>query len=183
MAGTKQEEKNAKDGGRLKINRAPVLTLWAVIVAERLGYKRDAALTLGKAVAGLDAQSKGKRLGIYEEREKTPEEKKQARKENRVELMGRQVPVVETEQGLRATVKGRPVNPDSVERYLGSKFGETLPDVRKSMEELAGSFKRGELARKAYSLYVDFRPNIPAGVKGWGAKGELDLGRIKSAGK
>jgi hypothetical protein len=29
----------------IKINRAPVLTLWGVIVAERLGYKHDEALT------------------------------------------------------------------------------------------------------------------------------------------
>jgi hypothetical protein len=39
------------------INRAPVLTLWATVVAERLGYDHEAALTLGKAVAGLNAQS------------------------------------------------------------------------------------------------------------------------------
>ncbi len=29
----------------LKINRAPVLTLWGVIVAERLGYNHDEALS------------------------------------------------------------------------------------------------------------------------------------------
>jgi hypothetical protein len=41
---------------KIAINRAPVLTLWAVVVAERPGYDRDAALTLGQAVAGLKAQ-------------------------------------------------------------------------------------------------------------------------------
>jgi hypothetical protein len=45
------------------INRAPVLTLWASVMAESLGFERDEALTLGKAVAGLTAQSKGQRLG------------------------------------------------------------------------------------------------------------------------
>ena len=49
------------------VNRAAVLTLWAAIVAERLGYDRETALTLGRAVAGLNAQSKGRRLGIYAE--------------------------------------------------------------------------------------------------------------------
>ncbi len=53
---------------KIKINRAPVLTLWAAIVAERLGYDRKELLTFGKAVAGLNAQSKGRRLGIYEEK-------------------------------------------------------------------------------------------------------------------
>jgi hypothetical protein len=47
------------------IDRAPVLTLWAAVVAERLGYDHETALTLGKAVAGLNAQSKGLRLGIF----------------------------------------------------------------------------------------------------------------------
>ena len=45
------------------INRAPVLTLWAAVVAEELGFDADTALTLGKAVAGLNAQTKGRSLG------------------------------------------------------------------------------------------------------------------------
>jgi hypothetical protein len=50
---------------KILINRAPVLTLWAAIVAERLGFNSDEALSLGKALAGLNAQSKGRRLGIF----------------------------------------------------------------------------------------------------------------------
>ena len=49
----------------VKINRAPVLTLWAAIVAERLGQPPETALTLGRAVAGLNAQSKARRLGLH----------------------------------------------------------------------------------------------------------------------
>ncbi|WP_247875801.1 hypothetical protein [Azospirillum sp. TSH100] len=51
---------------KIMINRAPVLTLWTAVVAERLGLDRDEALTLGKALSGLTAQAKGVRLGIYE---------------------------------------------------------------------------------------------------------------------
>jgi hypothetical protein len=40
---------------RVTINRAPVLTLWAAVVAERLGFERDEALTMGRVVAGLNA--------------------------------------------------------------------------------------------------------------------------------
>src|ERR1017187_2042007 len=58
------------------INRAPVLTLWATTVTERLGFDEDKALSLGKAVAGLTAQSKGQRLGIYKP---VPQEVKKAR--------------------------------------------------------------------------------------------------------
>jgi hypothetical protein len=42
----------------ISINRAPVLTLWAAVVAHRLGSDEDEALTLGKALAGLNAYSK-----------------------------------------------------------------------------------------------------------------------------
>jgi hypothetical protein len=58
-------ERNTPNNLSILINRAPVLTLWAATVAERLGFARDEALSLGKAVAGLTAQSKGRRLGIY----------------------------------------------------------------------------------------------------------------------
>jgi hypothetical protein len=46
----------------ISINRSPVLTLWAAVVAERLGFGRDEALTLGRAVAELNVYSKGRSL-------------------------------------------------------------------------------------------------------------------------
>jgi len=45
------------------VNRAPVLTLWATVVAERLGYSPETALTLGRFVAGSSARAKGLSLG------------------------------------------------------------------------------------------------------------------------
>ena len=50
----------------IKINRAPVLTLWAAVVTERLGFDHATALTLGQAVAGLSAYAQGVSLGIIE---------------------------------------------------------------------------------------------------------------------
>jgi hypothetical protein len=137
---------------KIKINRAPVLTLWAAIVAERLGYEKDTALTLGKAVAGLNAQSKGRRLGIYEE--KTDEEKEKE-------------------------AKGAPIHAESVEAYLEQKFGEELDEARSAMQKLARAYPPKQLESKAYELYEKFRPEIPEGKKGWGAKGELDLDYIR----
>jgi hypothetical protein len=61
---------------------------------------------------------------------------------------------------------------------LEGKFGDELPKARKAMTELAGAFKPDELAQRGFGLYEQFRPNIPDGVQGWGAKGELDLGHI-----
>ena len=57
-------------------NRAPVLTLWAAVVAEVLGFQHDEALTLGRAVAGLNAYSKGVSLGLFQP---TPKEVKEQR--------------------------------------------------------------------------------------------------------
>ena len=167
---------------KLKINRAPVLTLWVVVVAERLGYDHPAALTLGKAVAGLNAQSKGRSLGIFKPREKVKEEEKKQKKgaEFSVDLLGRVVTVVKTETGLRAAIKGKPIEPEGVEQYLENKFGEALPDVQQAMEKLARSKKPDMLAAHAYALYEEFRPEIPSGTKGWGAKGELDLKKFES---
>jgi hypothetical protein len=62
----------------ISINRAPVLTLWAAVVAERLGFDRDAALTLGRAAAGLNAYSKGVSLGLFEPSLKKIDERRPA---------------------------------------------------------------------------------------------------------
>jgi len=164
------------------VNRAPVLTLWASVVAERLGYDREAALSLGKALAGLNAQSKGRRLGIYkppEAVEGMPPRKARRGEEFWVGLLGRPIPVIETGGGVRAVEGDRPIEPAGVERYLRGKFGEAFDSVRGAMEELARAFSPRELAVKAFSLYEKFRPGIPDGVRGWGAKGELDLDRIR----
>lgn len=169
---------------KVSINRAPVLTLWAAVVAERLGFKREEGLSLGKALAALNAQSKGKRLGIFKPR---PKELKKLRQLERgeefwVELLGRAVPAVNTEAGVRAVAKSRPIQPNGVERYLESKFGDSLAESRKAMIGLANGFEPDELASQAFRLYEQFRPRIPEGVRGWGAKGELDLARIRRLG-
>ena len=170
-------------GERIPINRAPVLTLWAAIVAERHGYEPSAALTLGRALAGLNAQSKGQRLGIYEKTEtKAKGETKPAgaARTQSVRLLGREIPVVKTAHGLRAATEGKAIDSRSVEVYLQQKFGEDLPRARQAMETLAKAFTPNELETRAFSLYEKFRPQIPEGKKGWGAKGELDLDLIRS---
>ena len=164
------------------INRAPVLTLWAATVAERLGFDKDEALSLGKAVAVLNAQSKGQRLGIYKP---VPQEVKKARARKRgeeflIEICGQQVPAINTPEGVRAVIKNQPIESKSVERYLESKFGESLGSARSAMHDLAKAFRPEQLSRNAFSLYEEFRPAIPEGVKGWGAKGKLDIDRIQS---
>jgi hypothetical protein len=169
----------------IAVNRAPVLTLWAAVVAERLGFDRDEALSLGRAVAGLNAQAKGRRLGIFKPQEAKSDtaRKKEPGEEFWIEVLGRSVPVRNTKDGIRAVKGTEVIEPDGVRRYLESKFGDDLDAVRSAMLRLAKSHKPEELAEHAYRLYEQFRPEIPGGAKGWGAIGNLDVKAIEGLAK
>jgi hypothetical protein len=91
------------------------------------------------------------------------------------------VPVVHTADGLRALEKDKPSDPASVERYLAKAFGDRVHDVRAAMMELARSLDADDLAARAFKLYEAFRPAVPPGERGWGAKGVLELRRIADA--
>jgi hypothetical protein len=180
----------ANIGGKLgrrtiTINRAPVLTLWASVVARRLGFERDEALTLGRAVASLGAQAKDAPLMVETPSRKAIKEQRRDLKTGKrvqFDLLKRAVPVVRTRQGLRAVARNRPIAPDSVEQYLEIKFGDALKLVRNSMKRLARSMSAPEIAAQADELYERFRPRVPAGEPGWGAEGKLDLDRIERLG-
>jgi hypothetical protein len=172
--------------GSISINRAPVFTLWAAVVAERLGYDRDEAVTFGRTVAGLNAAAKARTLGITKPRAEGEHPEKRPRKAGReveVELLGRTFAATKTKDGLRAVADGKPMAPERVHRYLESKFGDHLAAVRAAMTALAKSRPPKQLADEAYHLYEAFRPTIPAGVKGWGAKGVLDLAKVRALAK
>ena len=51
---------------RVMVNRAPVLMLCEAVVAEVLAFDHDEAVTLGRAVAGLNAYPKGVSLGFFQ---------------------------------------------------------------------------------------------------------------------
>ena len=158
----------------IKINRAPVLTLWAAVVAERLGFDRPTALTLGQAVAGSSAYAKGVSLGIIEPRPELVRERGDRLAEGErlhVDLLGRAVPVVRTDDGLRAVSKGKPGNPAQIERYLAGKFGERLGDARQAMAVLAAAHEPADLYRLGFRLYEQFRPAVPTGEFGLGSEG------------
>jgi hypothetical protein len=167
----------------VKINRAPVMTLWAAVVAERLGFDRNEALALGKTVAGLNAQAKGRSLGIFKPAEKSARQERVARKTDEdffIELLGRAVPARKTKNGIRAIVKDTVVDPSAAQRYLAGKFGDRLDEVRSAMEDLARAYEPKELAERAYGLYERFRPQIAGGTRGWGQAGDLDLDLVRS---
>jgi hypothetical protein len=168
----------------IRVNRAPVLTLWSTVVAERLGHPPDTALSLASYVAGTAARAKARRLGIAEEKDRE-REGAPAGERRMVRLLGRDVPMTHDKDGqdLADAGDGRPAPAAPVRAYLEKAFGKRLDDARAAMEELAASLEPEELNRTGFRLYERFRPDVPADVKGWGAKGELDLDRIRRAGE
>lgn len=167
----------------VKINRAPVLTLWAAVVARRLGYDEDEALSLGKAVAGLSAQSKGRSLGIYgppKAGEGGEPKKRGLGEEFWIEICSRPVPAKKTEAGIRAVTGDKPVEPAPVKKYLAGKFGDDLDRVRETLQALAEAYEPKALEEAAYGLYEEFRPKIASGKRGWGQAGDLNLDFVRS---
>ena len=81
-----------------------MLTLGAAIVAERLGHDPDAAITLGRAVAGSSARIKARAVWRDEGGRKEGADKPKPRLaalRQVVHLLGRDVPVIEGKQGVR----------------------------------------------------------------------------------
>jgi hypothetical protein len=165
------------------VNRAPVLTLWAAVVAEHLGQPHETALTLGSAVAGSAARVKARsigREGTKTDRDKETPRLRQEHVTAPVTLLGREIRLLPTEDGeLRAADGDKPADPGKVHRYLVKAFGgQHLDEVRQAMEELAGRYEPAELNRIGFRLYEKFRPDVPPGSEGWGAKAVLDVEKI-----
>jgi hypothetical protein len=99
-----------------------------------------------------------------------------------IHLLGRGIAVVEGPGGLRAAEDGKPASAASARAYVEKAFGPHLAEAKAAMRRLAGSLPPEELNRVGFRLYERFRPEVPSGAKGWGAKGMLDLAKIEAAG-
>lgn len=97
----------------LQINCAPVLTLWIAVVVKRLGHELDSALTIGKMFTGLNAQAKGRAIGILAQRggpEGGPPKKAGLGEEYRVHISGRGIPMKSLGAGpAGGERRGRPI--------------------------------------------------------------------------
>jgi len=152
----------------IRVNRAPVLTLWAAVVAERLGYPPETALTLGRFVAGSSARAKARHLGISDEKQDAEERHARAAelkpRRQTVRLLGRDIPVLAADGTLRAQDDGKPASDKSVQSYVARAFGDRLGEARAAMESLAASLPPEELNRVGFRLYEQFRPKwVPVG--------------------
>ncbi len=146
----KAEDRKGDGNGELKqgpkqvlINRAPVLTLWVAIVAEREGYTFEEGLSFGKFISGLFARTKGKRIGIFDDEmesevQKAAEKggsknrkKRKLEEVERFEVFGMKLPGKRLENGLRPAVQnGKPIYPNVVSAYLHRASGVDFDPVK-----------------------------------------------------
>jgi hypothetical protein len=128
-------------------------------------------------MAGKNAYAKGIAIGVFD-RSESRSRRPRRDTTRTIVLMDVPVQTTGTPEGARALAGEKPISPESVERYLESKFGEALTTMRRAMERLARAVPKTELRQQARSLYESFRPEIPRGEAGWGAKGVLDSKKI-----
>jgi hypothetical protein len=102
-----------------------------------------------------------------------------------VRLLGRNIRLTHDQDGVVLAEAGddKPAPAAPVAAYVTKAFGDRLAEVREAMETLAKQFDPDELNRIGFRLYEHFRPEVPKDVRGWGAKGDLDLERIRTATK
>jgi hypothetical protein len=181
---------------QILVNRSPVLTLWAAIVAMTIFPKMndngsltlEEALSFGSALASITAKGKGEHLGIF-----TPSATVETSHHNKntgdddndgsrrtFSLMGTTLQIVSTSAGLRALgADSKEQEPEKTWKLLKQRFGTALGHVAHEMRQAAKKAGDG-LEATAFDFYIHIRPNIPSGTKGWGAHGHLDINKIQN---
>jgi hypothetical protein len=102
--------------------------------------QRRCTRSLAKAVAGLNAKAKGRRLWIFEPPKLAPREQPNKRglgDELWIDLCGQAVPAKEAKDGVRAVVKDKSIGPDAVAAYLTKLAGDDLTAARNAMQDFA----------------------------------------------
>jgi hypothetical protein len=100
---------------KIKTNRAPVLTLWGVIVAETPVYTHDEALTLGSSGRSHGLIQRPTPGYLYASRSQAWHRSSKKTKERSageaviVEAVGRRGLTVQTEHRLQATANGEEI--------------------------------------------------------------------------
>ena len=165
------------------LNRSPVMVLWATAIAFVLGHAWADALSLGSACAAMFARSKGKSLGLY------ATGPSHAASADGVWLLGKCVPTQLTADGVRGLSDDKHregvvniVQPSAVHRTMAAAYGVHLAAAWHAMLDLVRAVPALELVadgnRMGFDLYVKFRPDVPAGLAGWGQPGRLRLRRL-----
>ena len=162
----------------LRINRAPVLTLWAAVVAERLGFavgggahtgtrrRRTQRLRQGQSPRSLHAHA-ARRPGA------APGAAREGDAEGGAPAPGRAGDAYR--RGLRALSKEKPIDPATVQRYLTSKFGAALDEGLRG-DAAAGHFtSASRTGGRGVIISTNSSDRLfPRARRGWGATGHIE---------
>ncbi|CAN0266217.1 unnamed protein product [Scytosiphon promiscuus] len=167
-------------GIEIKINRSPVMVLWAAEVAQRLSFDWSESITLGRAVADWLAMRKGEQLGLLEadeEAERAAREGTDDLPTRTVEMMGENFMLRKTKGGWRAISKGKLVPAKRVNTFLRKAYGDNLGPARAALGALVSAIPKHQVesTTRTMVLYESFRPAVPKGKAGWGQSGMLRL--------
>lgn len=173
------------------INRAPIMMCWATIVAERMGFQREEALSIGQKECSfsrdiphftpasvfteMNAVAKGVTLNRIKPDEGRLREAVKGGSQSYVEFIGRRIPLYQTQAGQwRALSSGNPVEPHTAFSYISRALRQTLPYVTGALRLLADTFNAQDLNHHAWTLYAEFRPR----VNEWGKRSEMKCSDI-----
>ena len=169
------------------INRAPVMILWSVALGEARGFDWDTALSLAAMVAERFAKLKGRGLGLYPKHEEVDREVEPfpiGWEPVVVSFLGKPFEAGRKDGVVRGITGSRDlIKPSAVLRRLRRAFKDELEKVYALMRRLAmalvESYREAADNAIGYEVYCGFRPSIPKGRAGWGAKGRLELRNLE----
>lgn len=177
--------KTTSPDSKIIINRAPVLHLWSACIAHATypNLSWETCLSAGSAVSTICAVAKGRAIGTVSEKDTSGgKEVKRIKAKNEhpdtIRIMHFNLQLKDGLTLVGSDDKAQPGGEDSLKR----KFGEDEYEV---VKEVFGEVLEGwegdeeELNQRAWEFYEAFRPEVGKGQKGWGSKGELDLGKVK----
>ncbi|KAK0529165.1 hypothetical protein OC835_004419 [Tilletia horrida] len=174
------------------VNRAPVMTVWTMILLERMGFQRREALSLAQCYVSTTSTARAVTLGFTSASERDKASTVGPKQPHFV-LMGVKLPVLQLQKRTatgdvgeyRAIYDGQVVEPQKAFDYIFRSFYQTLPYVFGSLVLLADSFldptgqdaDADELHAAAWDLYCEFRPETGGE---WGKRARLSCDTVLS---
>lgn len=134
-------EEDALRGRYAVVNRAPVMTAWATVLLERLGFSRPEALSLAHCYVNYTSTMRGISLGIIPAAEKERAVHIVGPNQPHFELMNVKIPVMQMQDGsYRGISAGEVVSPEKAFHYMRKSMAQTLSSVIGALTLLADSF-------------------------------------------
>ena len=168
-------------GRHVVVNRAPVMTAWAVVVLQQLGFGINEALSLAQCYVSLAAEARARTLQRPEAMHSGRTPLTVSENQPHIEFLHTKIPVICLRNGqYRGLHAGDIVPPSRAFEYLRRSMFQTLPQVMGALTLLANSYVDRDgsttaLQTAAYGLYADFRPETHGE---WGKRATLSLDTI-----